>query len=356
MRINMRRLFLLSISLLIGSVLSISGLSLAAEEKTEETGDIEYEAGFYYTVKKGDTLWDLSQRFNDTPWQWPDLWEENTQISNPHWIYPGERIRIFRKKDHHRYAKPQKEVEEPEAQITASAPEEGPPPEVHYLYANLDRVGFIRKPAVEPLGTIIKSRDDKTLISKDDYIYIKPSNSNGKSGFSPGMRLTVFRTLNPTDERSAEETIGTQHLMLGLAEIVRVESQWALAKILQNYRTIYANDLVMAYDPRNPQIKVIDSTPDLDGKIIVSEDHTKLIGELFIAFIDKGKEDNVLPGQVYDLYYQETAGQGKSTMLLDKVNIGSFLVLHTEQTTSTVVVTDSSKQLLPGQPFHSPGK
>ena len=59
---------------------------------------VEHEAGFYYTVQKGDTLWDLSDRFFDSSWLWPDLWSENSQISNPHWIYPGERIRIFHQK------------------------------------------------------------------------------------------------------------------------------------------------------------------------------------------------------------------------------------------------------------------
>ncbi|MBW2435566.1 MAG: LysM peptidoglycan-binding domain-containing protein, partial [Deltaproteobacteria bacterium] len=58
---------------------------------------IKHETGFYYTVQKGDTLWDLSRKFSDSAWLWPEMWRENSQIANPHRIYPGERIRLFRR-------------------------------------------------------------------------------------------------------------------------------------------------------------------------------------------------------------------------------------------------------------------
>src|SRR5437870_10815354 len=48
-----------------------------------------------YTIQKGDTLWDLSQKFLSNPWYWPKIWSLNPAIENPHWIYPGNKLRII---------------------------------------------------------------------------------------------------------------------------------------------------------------------------------------------------------------------------------------------------------------------
>src|SRR5512145_88127 len=48
-----------------------------------------------YTVRPGDTLWDLAGRFLNNPWYWPKVWSYNPEITNPHWIDPGQLLRFF---------------------------------------------------------------------------------------------------------------------------------------------------------------------------------------------------------------------------------------------------------------------
>src|SRR5712691_9080250 len=73
-----------------------------------------------YTIVKGDTLWDLSQKFLNNPWYWPKIWSLNPGIENPHWIYPGNKLRIV-PGEGGAQSPAQVQAEEPEAGIDATA-------------------------------------------------------------------------------------------------------------------------------------------------------------------------------------------------------------------------------------------
>ena len=329
------------------------GFEVSAQEKsTKPNDDQKFEAGFYYTVKKGDTLWDISQKFNDSAWQWPDLWRENDQITNPHWIYPGERIRLFKKSDRLKI-KPEesKKIEPQKPDVEVSAEIKPPPPaikEAYFRFPAIDQVGFIRKPPVEPIGIVFKTLEDKKMISAGDIIYIRPASQNKKDAFIPGARFTVYRTLKPTPDSRSYKTIGTQHYLLGVVEITKTTPDYAMAKIIKSFRDIHIGDLLMPYKRRPSKFAVREGVPGLEGSIISGEEHPLLMGDHSIAFIDKGRDDNVEVGQLYSVYFKPKKVKNDPTTF-HPVDIGTLIVLHTEKTTSTVFITKSSQAIKPGQ-------
>jgi LysM domain-containing protein len=328
---------------------------------------VETETGFYYTVKKGDTLWDLSQKFSDTPYLWPDLWSNNSQIANPHLIYPGQRIRLFRRTDIEKETKPvmeEKPIEtkappievEPEEvpEIATQEIPEAKPVSKTYRYSAIDRVGFIKNKALTPEGFIFKVKEDKKLISTDDIVYISQNKNNS---LTPGGRYTVYRTFDPIYDETTGKYIGIQHFLLGVVEITNTAPRFAIAKVIRSFSNIRVNDKLMPYKKRSINIVQQKSKEGLLGKIIISEKHNILIGDKTTVFINKGEDDGVEPGQYYSIFYQDKSSIGEASrnkIPLDAVIFGKLIVLHTEKTTSTVYITATNRQIPPGSRICTP--
>ncbi len=80
---------------LFSSLLSLSaGIFLLTAAAQADVLKIKPSHPDRYTVVKGDTLWDISGRFLEHPWQWPEIWQINPQIEDPHWIYPGDVVEL----------------------------------------------------------------------------------------------------------------------------------------------------------------------------------------------------------------------------------------------------------------------
>jgi LysM repeat protein len=302
----------------------------------------ETKDGYYYTVQKGDTLWDLSRRFADSPWVWPELWTENSSvITNPHLIYPGQKIRLTRKA-----GVPPQMPTEAEKHLQAH---------IHYFYSLIDQVGFIRRVPVAPQAVIFQKPVKSTnMISQGNIVYLKPE---GNAALEPGSLFTIYRTFDPLYDTNTKELIGTQHLLLGLVQVTERQPEYAIGKVLKSYRPIVLFDKLMPYTRRDHHIPLKDSQEGINGMVMMSELHLNMFAEFNTAFIDRGRIHGIQEGQIYSLYLRDEnqLGSGKSAKTITiPVNCGELLVLHVEDANSTVLITNSTHELFAGTLLRTP--
>jgi hypothetical protein len=192
------------------------------------------------------------------------------------------------------------------------------------------------------------------MIAAGDMVYIK---QKGTTPLKPGDKYTVYRTFEPLKDKKTKSLIGTYHYLTGVVEITKIEPSSAVATVVQSYRAIRIDDLLMPYEKRSPKIYLTDSKQGLNGKVITSETYWNINGDHNILFVDKGDIDGVKRGQLYHVYYKETEQIEKKTkdeVLLTPIVYGTLLVLFSEQTTSTVLVTQADRSIRPGALIGNP--
>jgi hypothetical protein len=132
---------------------------------------VAFLAASAYVVKKGDTLWDLSDEFLNDPFAWPDLWENNRHIHDPHWIYPGDSIYLGDSISADR-EKAVSNKRTPTYPCAAAMPDSNLPKGVSAVGCdeNDERNGDF-----ESMLGDLRSRDKKKkkVVSKDEYYYQK---------------------------------------------------------------------------------------------------------------------------------------------------------------------------------------
>ncbi len=335
------------ISVLIFGFAFAPSIGLAEEPSGLTEDNVEFipgqDSGFYYTIQKGDTLWDLSQKFYNSQWDWPGLWEMNDEIKNPHWIFPGKKIKIFL-----RDKATLKPIIVPVKKVKKTAVPAKVEPS--FSFSEMDYVGFIKKEKQVSKGTIIKEQDGHLLMNKDDIIYIKPS---GKGTLIPGKIYHVYTTTRVKEKFDEKLFEGYKHLVKAEIKILEHNTNYVIAKITHGYRPVLENDLVMDYYERE-EVLTVDETPArINAKIISSEDNHLMINDYIIAFIDAGRSQ-VKPGQIYTVLRKNQLvdhslwkKKSKEQVKLENLDSGKLIVLHTEDISSTVMIMSSSYAIHP---------
>ncbi len=147
-----------------------------------------------YVVKKGDTLWDIAGRFLSKPWQWPEIWQVNPQVANPHLIYPGDVLRLVFVDGRPRLVRdgtPRGDSWIPPSgpRIRAQPLEEAVTTiPLGAVAPFLEKTRVLAKGEVDTLPYVLANEEDQIFGSPGQTIYVR-----GMDDAEPGTLVTVVR-------------------------------------------------------------------------------------------------------------------------------------------------------------------
>lgn len=250
-----------------------------------------------YTVKKGDTLWSIAKKFLLTPSYWPEIWHKNQRIANPHLIYPGDVL-------HFGY--------EPERAPAEKTVREN-------VMKMVPRIRIERKGYGQPLSTlapflawprvlddatiknapyVLASRDDNTLMTKGDRIYIK----NLRKA-SPGSRHAIFHPRKPLYNPENGKLLGHQVDYVAHARI-DVADKLSSATILTAKDAVRRGDRLLSEDKQAQALRAPIQLPrhKIRGQIMSLYQAKYLSSDCMIVVINRGKKHGIKQGYTLGVY------------------------------------------------------
>lgn len=174
-----------------------------------------------YTVKTGDTLWDISKLYLKSPWRWPELWGMNLdQIRNPHLIYPGQVLLLDKSGGRARLRVGQQigpdGTVKLSPRIRSSALGDGSIPSIpfHLIEPFLNEALIFQGNELETAPRIVATQEGRVLLGRGDTAYVR--------GEIPQQReFRIFREAKPLRDPTTKEILGYEATYVGSAEYVR---------------------------------------------------------------------------------------------------------------------------------------
>jgi LysM repeat protein len=324
---NLRRIILTACLLL----MILPGIALAKEKP------------IIYTVEQGDTLWDISQRFIKDPHYWPNLWSNNPDIGNPHLIYPGQKLRIY--KGRIEIIPIGEDTETGTSDIGAAVVT---PDEILLIPTYGGAHSYISAVEEKSLGTLVDTVDNRVMISVGDKVFLEMADLEATKPGDVFELITMGpRVFHPAAEkkigyRLEKNSIGFQTIQLGTLEITKVTPSVAVAEVLTATREIERGSKLRPYIKIPDRIPRILADTVVEGYII-SDDIGKIaLGQWEVILIDMGKEDGVQVGYELDLYRKREATERvdkDKNLDLPDIDLGDAIVLEVRQGFAEALIT-----------------
>jgi hypothetical protein len=323
-----------------------------------------------YRVQRGDTLWDLSGRFLNNPWYWPKVWSYNPQITNPHFIYPGNIVRLHPGAEGApaRLSSPEELGAPAELEDLSRADMKRPqeigegdevsvvgPYKIGYVapkgvWARHDT--FVTQRELDDSGVISAAFEEKLLLTIGDRAYVR---FKRPAPVKVGERYVIYKTDRIVRHPVTGERWGYKSMVLGAGKVVAVDEKVATIEIAAAFDPIERGDLVGPWpDKMVRQVRPRPNQRNLDGVILAAQqDLVSEIGEHHVVFIDKGKRDGVEEGNVFEVIrsgdpYGRPPFDISADPSLPDEDVATLLVFDVQRTASAALVIRSLRELAVG--------
>jgi LysM repeat protein len=318
-----------------------------------------------YTVKRGDTLWDISTIFLTSPWRWPELWGMNKeQIANPHLIYPGQTLRLVKGNGVAR-------LEIADGQSGASGDVVRLSPTVRDVTGDRDAIPsiphrviepFLSRPAVVSAGELAKY--PRIVATQSDRVYVGRGDSAYVRGISDDRieRYNIFRPAQPLfdpDDVDRRSPIAYEAFYLGSAGITRA-GEVATVRITESTQEIGIGDHLVPLPPRE-LFAYVPRRPDkpIDGRIVSIYSGLNETGTQSIVTLNRGAKHGVQVGYVLELLdtgatILDRTSDRREYITLPDERIGMMFVFRVFDEISYALVFRVSKAVKVGDRFVEP--
>jgi hypothetical protein len=346
--------------------------SEGSQENAPALGAIGYDsegrAGRVHIVRRGDTLWDISDAYLGTPWVWPSIWNDNGEIENPHRIYPGDRIWItpseMRKISAEEAAillsnlPPGSELEPAAAEevFPAVTPDAAPqlaarPVEHGSLrVSSRETAGLITPDQLEASASIVGRVPERVLLSQEDQVYI----GAGEGSVAVGDQLTIFRTNEKVFDPDTGRLLGYHVEFLGHVEVTETHPETSLAVIRMSTGEIQAGDRLMPREPLPEEIAIQPSPSEVEGKISFFPQQRVVIGWNDFVYLNRGSVDGLEVGSPLEVfrpgYTTDEPARDERVQVPDRI-VARLVVVRTAEESAVALITRAETELRLGDQF-----
>lgn len=327
-----------------------------------------------YTVVKHDTLWDISGKFLHHPWQWPQLWSQNSQIKNPNLIYPGDTIYFSMVN-----GKPQLSLSRNSQQAQSDAPcilkeedfkngrkdfalskdgklkpciresEIEQPIKLipyHQIAKYLSSPKVVGENDLNNSPYVVDIANDHVIAGAGDKIYVRAVYH------APNTKFMVYRAGATFIDADTQEILGYEAKYIAETTLLQAGDPATLA-VIQSDSEIRMGDRVMPQIEDEVSLNYFARPPEqpIRGSIISVMNGVTQIGVNNVVVIDKGARDGLLPGHELDIYQNGGVTRDPySTVKSDVVRLpdelaGMLMVFRTFDRVSYALVMEAQKPL-----------